>query len=279
MLPINIDSILTAAAPLILASLGAYISVEAVVLCIAIDGFMNAGAFLAWTFSAITGEALISILLVQLLVMMSAAALMLLVLRTKANPFIAALAYNLFIQGAVTNLSQLLFSSKGVLTMSGVTRTAAYTAPVLQNFFIPALLATCIVYIIVSKTRIGLRLRITGINPLAAKELGINVDRYYVLSWSAAAFLAAAGGAAITWRVNAHVPGAAAGRPWIALALVYLGGRKSYLIFAAAILFAFIDYLFFSNQNLFKVSATPLGLPNLVALLLYIVSSRRRNGA
>jgi simple sugar transport system permease protein len=96
-------------------------------------------------------------------------------------------------------------------------------------------------------------------------------------AWALAAFLASLAGAALTFRVGAYAPGGIAGRGWIALAAVYLGGRKVWGVVLAAIVFSFAERLGYSVQSFGALPATALlGLPSALALGFYFLSQLRR---
>jgi simple sugar transport system permease protein len=182
---------------------------------------------------------------------------------------------------------------------AGVLRNAAFTAPpllhippleglpVLGAFLSPqapfvfiALAGLLIEALFLTSTVWGFRLKavglsVTGDAGVAVLERGLNIWRYREVSWTAAAFLAALAGCALSFRVGVYAPGGAGGRAWIALAVVYLGFRNVWGIFAASLVFAFAENISFSIQGLFQNSAAALlGIPSALALLLYILQVR-----
>jgi simple sugar transport system permease protein len=282
-----IDSLFTAAAPLMLAALGALFTDLAGALGIFIEGFMTLGGFCAWIIAGRTGSVFWGSLLSGLIMAAAGWALARFVRRTGANPFIAALALNLAAGGIADSLSAAWFGTKGVLRNPGFVIYGPVRIPFVEDLpligpilsgHLPAVylawVSTIIAAVVISKTTLGLRLRASGRSPEAAAERGIRTGRYQEGAWATAAFLAALAGAALTFRVGAYTPGGSAGRGWIALAAVYLGFRTVWGTAAAALLFAAAELAGLSIQGLGALPATALlGLPSAMALGLYTVSN------
>lgn len=263
-----IASIFAAAAPLMLAGLGGLLTELAGALGVFLEGFMTLGSFVSWTAAKASGSALAGCAAAALV---SAGIGFLLARFTKAtgaNSFIVALALNLAASGTVDALSVAWFGTKGVLADPSV--PALGKTP----FTALAWAATAAAAFVVSRTRIGLRLRATGRGPQALLERGVDPDRYREGAWAAAAALAALGGAALTFRIGAYAPGGVAGRGWIALVIVYLGFRNAFGVAAAALAFASAEYAAGVAQGTGAVPATLiLGLPSALALLLFTLST------
>jgi simple sugar transport system permease protein len=271
-----IESLLSSAAPLIFASLGALLTELAGALGIFMEGMMNAGAFFAWVIAGWTGSVFWGTFLSA-----AAAALMCwlfarLVRTSGANPFIAGLALNIASDGLANALSTRWFGTKGVLR-----NAALATVPGGRLLWIVLSLAVLvIVSLYVNHSPGGLRLRASGLAPEAARERGIRPGRYWEGSWAAAAALAVLAGAALTFRIGAYTPGGASGRGWISLAAVFLGAKQPLGAAAAALVFALAERAAAALQRTSVVPHTiVLGLPYAFALVLYAVScfTSRRN--
>ncbi|MCL2006890.1 MAG: ABC transporter permease [Treponema sp.] len=262
-----INGLLNFSAPLLLSGLGALLSDISGALGIFIEGFMISGAFFSWVFSIWTGSALIGTLLSSLLAAGTGWALARYVRISGANPFIAGLALNLAASGVTLTLSAMWFGTRGVILNPGI------RIPAQSVFTTIAFSFAIIIALSLSRTVPGLRLKASGLEPDAASDRGIRPGYYREAAWALAAFLAALAGAALTFRVGAYAPGGIAGRGWIALAAVYLGFRKVWGVALACIVFSFADRLGFGIQALDGLPATAtLGLPSLIALMLYSVS-------
>jgi simple sugar transport system permease protein len=208
--------------------------------------------------------------------------------KSGSDPFIAGIALNLAAQGLCGVLSLRFFGTGGVL------RNALFTAPAglplagrllapLPPFVCAALVCLAVEAVFLKTTVVGFRLRATGLSAgaggAAAVERGLDLWRYREGSWAAAAFLAALAGCAVSFRVGVYAPGGTGGRAWIALAAVYLGFRNVWGIFAASLVFALSENLFFGIQGLFQGAAgygvqALSGLPSALALALYVLACR-----
>jgi simple sugar transport system permease protein len=292
-----IDSLFNAAAPLLLAGLGALITDLAGALGIFIEGFMTLGAFFAWIIAGRTGSVFAGTLASGMIMAAVGWALARFVRKTGANPFIAALALNLAAAGVTGSLSAAWFGTKGVLRNPALVIPGPVRIPLIENLplagpvlsgrlsFVYLAWGIILAAALAGKTPAGLRLRASAYP--SAEERGIRAGRYREGSWAAAAFLAALAGAALTFRIGAYTPGGTAGRGWIALAAVYLGFRRVWGVAAAALVFAAAELIGLRIQGLSAVPATALlGLPSALALVLYSVSNgiikkgepRRRSG-
>jgi simple sugar transport system permease protein len=281
-----IRDLLSSAAPLMLGSLGALLTELSGTLGIFIEGFMTLGSFFSYIFASRTGSAAAGILLAAVLAGLAGGGLSRFVHATGANPFIAGLALNLAAVGITDSLSIMWFGTKGVLRNPQTPIPGPVTIPPLERIpLIGGILSgerpsvytawglTLLTALIISRTRVGLRLRASGLSIMAAAERGIRPRRYREGAWAAAAFLAALAGAALTFRVGAYAPGGVAGRGWICLAAVFLGFRRVWGVTMAALMFALAERIGLRIQIFGALPATMLlGLPSALALVLYTLS-------
>ena len=290
------DGLLASGTPLILASLGALVSELGGTLAICIEGFIATGAFFSFVFAAKTQSLFLACVLVFVLCGLTAWTIARLVRALHADPFIAALAFNIFANGLTASLSQTLFGSKGTLRLSAkdmvsMAATLPQTdipfirnIPLVGDMLMPlnplaftALLAALVLFAFVRYTKPGLRLLAAGTAPEAARERGLHPEWYRETAWAVAGALAGLAGAALTFRLGVYAPGNSAGRGWIALAAVYLGGKNVFGVTGAALVFAAAERIAFGAQGRFAAAATALlGLPSFIALLCFVLTSVRR---
>ncbi|GMO47701.1 MAG: ABC transporter permease [Termitinemataceae bacterium] len=265
--------IIYAAAPLALAALGVLLTELSGSLTIAAEGFMVLGAFFSYFFTFLTGSALLGVLLSTILVAVLGFLLITYIQKCNADPFISALALNIAAVGITGTASRLFFGTAGTL------RSLNFMLPQ-YSFVVLACIFGIAVWLLIKKTVFGLRLTACGNSKTAAIEHGIRVARYKAASWVAAAAACAVCGAAVSLRIGVYSPGGIAGRGWLAIAAVYLGFRSAPGA-AAACLFAFIEQSTFFIQRLANINATLiLGLPSLLAVILYAcVRGRARGGS
>ena len=261
------ERLFISAAPLAIASTGALFSELAGVLGIFVEGFMNAGAFFAWIITGRTGSIFWGTAITACAAGFSGWCLARFVRKTGANPFIVGLTVNIAAAGINDTLSIMWFGTKGVLR----------SPDLLMPSHVPAVYVSWFVVIcaalVIKHTHWGLKLRASGLSPEAARERGIRPGLYWEAAWAVSACLAAIAGAFLCFRVGSYTPGGIAGRGWISIAAVYLGFRNALGVYIAAVVFALAETAGRNIQNMTGISATALlGLPNALALLLYVIS-------
>lgn len=125
-----------------------------------------------------------------------------------------------------------------------------------------------LVWFVLFRTKLGLRIRALGEHPLAADTVGINVNRWRFWTVSVAGLIAGFGGAALTLgSIGPFVRDMSAGQGFIALAAVILGRWNPFMAAAAALLFGF-------SRN-FRIWAGQAGStipPDLIAMTPYLVT-------
>ena len=105
------------------------------------------------------------------------------------------------------------------------------TTPIILLLFI-------ISYIVLYKTRLGLRLRACGEHPQAADSVGINVFKMRYTGVAISGFFAGIGGLAFTFAAGSGFSNTVAGYGFLALAVMIFGNWKPLNIFGASLFFA-----------------------------------------
>jgi simple sugar transport system permease protein len=143
-----------------------------------------------------------------------------------------------------------------------------------------AFIAAIVVSIFLYRMRAGIHLRAVGENPEAARSVGINVRAQQYLALGLSGFLAALGGVyLIMGYVKFFARDMAAGRGFIALAAIYLGGKTPLGTLIAALVFGAADALSVQLGNLKIPSQLVQMIPyvaTLIALVVYALVQRQR---
>ncbi|MFZ5368093.1 MAG: ABC transporter permease subunit [Spirochaetota bacterium] len=266
-----IYTLLTASVPLILAGLGAMISDFSGYLAVFLEGAMMLGAFFVWVFSIWSGSIFVGFIITLLITGLMGWLLSRFIRWTGANPFVAALALNIAALGITETISVLLYNTKGVL------RSPRFPAINGIWFVVLAVALVFLAYWVIYHTPLGLRLRASGRSPEVLLQRGIDPVRYRDGAWAVAAMLAALAGGVLTVKIGAYAPGGTNGQGWIALVMVYLGFRNVGGVALAAVVFTLIERVGIEAQAVLAIPSTLLlGLPSLLALLLYILSQLLR---
>jgi simple sugar transport system permease protein len=242
------------ATPLLLVALGEIIAERAGIMNLSLEGVMTAGAFAAYVITFFTGNLFDGLLFSAIAGVIFGLIMAYASITLRANQTIVGLGLWLLGLGAVHFLFRSTF---GVLTIP-------YTVPPLEPIPIPilsqipiigeilfkqnllvyiAFILVPIVYIILFKTTIGLKIRSVGENPRAADTLGINVFLLRYVCTIVGAALAGLGGAYLALELGFFREYMVSGRGWIAIALVIFSGWEPFKALAGSILFGIIDAL------------------------------------
>lgn len=248
--------------PYALTALGGTFCERSGVIDIALEGKLLVGAFggaLGAYYGGVTAGALLGIAAGVAV----AAVYALVVVYFRADQIVAGVAINLLAYGLTGYLLKLVFGS----TANSPT-TPGFGGRLFGNPILWLTLGLCALsWAIIARTRYGLRLRAIGDHPEAADTLGVSVPR---VRWTAvliAGALAGLGGAWLALDNRSFVAEMSAGRGYIALAAVIMGGWHPLWAAAACLLFGFAEAL---QINL---AASDLGLPaELVETLPYVLT-------
>jgi general nucleoside transport system permease protein len=185
------------------------------------------------------------------------------VVHFRADQIVAGVAINLLAYGLTRYLLKLIFGS----TANSPT-TPGFAGGLLGNPILWFTIVLCaLAWVVLARTRFGLRLRAIGDHPEAADTLGVSVPR---VRWAAvliAGALAGLGGAWLALDNHSFVAEMSAGRGYIALAAVIMGGWRPLWAAAACLLFGFAEAL---QHNL---AASQIGLPaELVEAFPYVLT-------
>lgn len=148
-----------------------------------------------------------------------------------------------------------------------------------------ALVLVPIIYIVIYKTRFGLRLSSCGENPSSADSLGINVNKTRYIGILLSGMLAGFGGLfLITMNSEWEFANGATGFGYLALAVLIFGQWKPLYILLGALIFSGFKTLsvFYSSidflEKLGISSYFYLALPYVVCLIVLIFTSKKNVG-
>lgn len=273
----NVLSFFGQASPLILAAIGGLISEYAGLLNIGLEGIMLLGAFSGIVGASICPDPALGFvigLIIAAIVGYCIGHLMGLVnIRGKANIFIVGLSINLLAAGLVAIAGKAIFSSQGVIIWAH----ALNPATVRLLLVILSLLVVWILWFFLRSTRFGLRLRVLGNNEDMLLARGVATQQMKGRALVLSAVMAAVAGAALSLQLGAFVPNQSAGKGWIALVLVFVGGRNPLGIAAACLLFVLTENAASAAQAGSNNPALLVGLPFLLVLLaLMLVQAIRQ---
>ena len=272
------------ATPLAFAALGGLFSERSGVVNIGLEGMMLVGAFFAIWGSDVTGNWTLG-----LAIAVGAGALLALVhaffsISLRADQIVSGFAINFLALGLTTYLFLKIYGTEGtptgLSTIPDISLGFFDAIPGIGNFLDDVLgqlnlmiwlgiALVFVVWIVVFKTPIGLRIRSVGEHPRAADTVGINV---YAIRYSAVTLsgvLAAAGGAYLSLGFSETFDqNMTAGRGFIALAALIFGSWRPFGAAAACLLFGFSSALA-DNLQTYSTSVSTLfeALPYVLTLV------------
>jgi simple sugar transport system permease protein len=236
-----IAQVLRITVPYALAALGGVMSERSGVVNIALEGILLVGAFTcavaASRIDVMAGTQADSVTAGVLFGAVGGALVAalygLIVIRWQADQIVAGVAINLLAYGLTRYLLKLIFGST-----SNSPPIPGFGKHILANpvFWLIVVIAF-LVYVLVTRTRAGLRLRAVGDHPEAADTMGVHVNRVRWMALLAAGALAGLGGAWMALSINSFVAEMSGGRGYIALAAVIMGSWRPQWAVAACLLF------------------------------------------
>lgn len=262
------------ATPIALAAMGGTFSERSGIINIGLEGMLLTGAFAGVLGSFYTGSAWIGVLLSIVAGALLAAVFAFFVIRFKANHVVAGVGLNILALGLTTWLMQVIWGNRGTSpSVDGlpeigivflkdipyVNRLIGIQSPLVYLMFILIILG----WVLLFKTPLGLRIRMTGEHPEAADTLGINVNgiRYFCVILSGA--LSGLGGAYLSLgQLNWFSMNMSGGRGYMALAANIFGQWNPLGGLGASFLFSFTDAVQMRLQGL------NIGVPNEIIQML-----------
>lgn len=263
--------------PLILTALGGVFSERSGVVNVGLEGIMVMGAFSSivfnLTFGSTFGEmtpwigCLVGGIVGILFSLLHAVA----TINFRADHIISGTVLNLMAPALAVFLVKVLYDGRG--QTDSITQAFGYSdipvlshIPVLGELFFKntsapayiAILIAVISWVIIYKTRFGLRLRSVGENPQAADTLGINVYGMKYAGVLISGFLGGMGGAVFAQSIAGRfMETTICGQGFIAMAAMIFGRWNPLGAMAAAIFFGFAQNISIAGGNIPLIAHIP----------------------
>jgi len=275
-------SVVTLAAPIALAGLGEQVLEKSGIMNIGLEGAMMMGAFFGYIASLFSGNVYVGLV---------GAALGGLIIAMIHGLVTISLRADQVVSGVTLNILALGLTTFGLKSIFGVRGEVPAMAPSLNELRIPLLADLPIVghaffdqnvliyltlalvpliWFVMNKTTIGLKVRAVGEDPKTADTVGISVVQIRYACIAVNGILAGLGGAMLSLAfLNYFTPGMSAGRGFMALAAVILGKWSPLGVLLASLLFGGVDALQI-NLQIVKVGFPypfMIMLPYLVTLI------------
>jgi general nucleoside transport system permease protein len=290
-----IGGMIRVAVPILYAALGELVVERAGILNLNVEGAMTMGAFTGFAVARQTGSLWMGVLCAGLSGIVLSLIMGFLCVTLKQDQTISGLTLNIFAGGLSFYIYRIIYADFLGGNMPNVTPFVEQPIPLLSKIPIlgPALFSHHVlsyiaflmvpaIFFFLYRTKYGLALRCLGENPRTVDMKGVNVGRYQYLALMFGGLMSGIGGSYLTLAsAGMFVDGIAAGRGWIAIAIVIFGAWRPWNILGACLFFAFLDSFQRQIQNA-GFNLIPyqfiLVLPYVVTILVLLLS-RKRPGA
>ncbi len=280
------------ATPILIAAIGENISESSGVLNLGVEGTMLVGASVGFIVAFDSGNPWLGVLAGIVMGGIIGLLMAFLSVTAKINQIVSGMAITIF-GGALATFTFYSVFKESVGTVPIVEGLRPFSLPVLGDipFIGPVLfqhpllvyigmILTAIAAIILFKTTLGLKIRAVGENPRAADTLGVNIFRIRYLCVIIGGMAAGLAGTFLSLAYyQSFIPEMTAGRGWMAIAIVILGGWNPWRIFVGGLIFGGADAL--------RLRLKPIGLavPDqflmmipylLVVISLFLIARKKR---
>lgn len=256
----------------LLASIGELLDQRAGVLNVGIEGLMLFGAASGFLTALWSGSILLGFVVGTIVGGIFGLLHGFFSITLKVNQVVSAMGIWIFAMGFITYWAD---SYSGPLP-------EGLSSPSIGGFLSPifflAVALILIVWFLLSKTHLGLKIRSVGENPSAAEATGINVARTRYLCVVVGGLSGGLAGAFLSldyFGVWGHL--LTGGMGWIALALVLFSLWRPFILFAGALIFGFVWQFSISPEAIAPGLGIPLGIirmfPFIVTIIVLVVIS------
>lgn len=274
-------SVLRLTTPILLAALASVISERAGVGNITMEGTMLISAFTGVVVSAYTGSAWLGFAAGIAAGAISGYLLAYIIFKLQVNDILAGIAINLLGSGGTVFFLFALTGVRGISTSLSSKVMPSVDIPFIKD--IPVLgeiisghnivtymsfVMVILVWFILFRTPLGLRIRSVGENPDAAKSVGVNVYRTKSIALTIAGVLSGMGGVYMSMGyVSWFAKDLTAGRGWIGIAAAAMSGQHPVGAAVASLFFGVADATANTLQTINLPSQLVLMIPYVVTLL------------
>lgn len=282
----TIVAILRSAAPLVYVTMAGVLAQRAGIWHLGLEGVMIIGCCATVLGIDAFGSFPIALLIACALCVLASALLWAAIEKLNANPIIAGLGVTGLGIGGTALAVQSIYGSQGAVRATfGAPRLGpAFGSYGALSIFVPLMpLVVLGLWVLLRRTRFGLRLAACGEHPFAARSVGVDPSRMRLLALAMGGVLCAIGGAELaTGSLQIFAQNMTAGRGFMAFAAVVFGAGHPIGAAFAALFFSLVGALGIRAQLLWGDAAPSdllLALPYLATVVGVWLSGRLRGGA
>ena len=258
-------TIIRMATPILFAALGAFIAASTGIGNIAIESIMTFAALAGVLGSYLTGSAWAGVVFGMVVGVLTVMLIAFFSMKLGADAFLIMIALNTFADAVAIFILYQITGDKGT--------TASLTTPILGSVDIPVIkdipiigeilsghyvltylcwLLIIVMFIVIYKTPLGMRMRACGLNADAAKTAGVNVERLQVLSLVLSGIFAALGGVYLSLNyLKIFSKGMVSGQGWMGVAANGIANGNYWMLILSGLVFAVfraVSIIFSSNS-------------------------------
>ena len=260
-----LQAIIRLATPIVFAALGAFTAASTGLGNIAIESIMTFSALAGVLGSYLFNNAWLGVICGLAIGILTALLITFFSMKLGADAFLIMIALNTFADSVAIFVLYQLTGDKGT--------TASLATPILYTWDIPIIkdipilgeilsgqyiltyicwLLVIIMFIVIYKTPLGMRMRACGLNADAAKTAGINVERLQVLSLALSGVFAALGGVYLSLNyLKIFSKGMVSGQGWMGVAANGISNGNYWTLILSGVIFAVfraVSIIFSSNS-------------------------------
>ncbi|BAH46545.1 ABC transporter permease protein [Brevibacillus brevis NBRC 100599] len=243
--------------PILLAALGGALCARVGIFNVGLEGLVLVGAFSAIVGNHFTGNLFLAVLIAALVSIVFSLLFAYMTIKLRANEIVVGVAINFLALGLTTFALRAIFGVKGAFYDKDMTGLPTVEIPFIHDIPVIggivsghsplvyfAFLAAILLYVFFYRTVTGFRVLAVGLNPVAARSLGLKVTGLQVLAIVMSGALCGIAGAQLSLgQVTMFTEGMTAGRGFIALVAMMMGQSHPLGIIASSLLFGLMDAL------------------------------------
>lgn len=260
--------------PLIFTALGGVLSEKTGVINIGLEGMMTIGAFTASLIALKTGNPWLGLMAGGMGGMTLAILHAIASIRYKGNQVVSGMAINFLGSGLAIFLSRIFFEGTSMTPPLDLEKKIPSFFGQYATVYL-ALIITFIIWFVLTKTVLGLRMVSIGEHPKSADAAGLNVSFYKTIGVLSSGFLAGIGGASLSIAIVSNFrPTLISGQGFIAIAALIFGKWRPIQTALACLFFGFSQALviFLGGKENLQVSSQLLSILPYVMTLIILVS-------
>ncbi|WP_070042919.1 ABC transporter permease [Robinsoniella peoriensis] len=224
------------ATPILLCVLGGIFAYKANVLNIALEGIMLAGAFVSLLVSYLTGNIVLGYVTALVVCILIGLVFFFMTVTWKGNVIVVGLAINMLVPAVAGFVLQYMQSANITLTWKNVADFKIHIPvidkiPILGDILSGhtpitylAFIGIGLIWLLMYRTKFGIYVRVVGENEDAARNMGLNTNKYRYLAILLGAFCCSLAGINLALeRMVLFTNNMTAGRGFIAIAAIYCG--------------------------------------------------------